>query len=150
MLNKSSESLCVRVVYERHSLWLRQWRICLPCGRPGFCPWVEKSPWKRAWQPTPVFLPGESPWTEEPQFSSVVQSYLTLCNPMDCSTPGFPVHHQQNFVHTRTQEKGAVTPQETEPVSVQQSPAEAWVDSGLLWGQWHWIQQSWEPWGMLA
>ena len=29
------------------------------------------------------------------QFSSVAQSYLTLCNPMDCSKPGFPVHHQQ-------------------------------------------------------
>ena len=28
------------------------------------------------------------------QFSSVAQSYLTLCDPMDCSTPGFPVHHQ--------------------------------------------------------
>ena len=28
------------------------------------------------------------------QFSSVSQSYLTLCNSMDCSTPGFPVHHQ--------------------------------------------------------
>ena len=28
------------------------------------------------------------------QFSSVAQSYLTLCNPMDCSTPGFPFHHQ--------------------------------------------------------
>ena len=27
------------------------------------------------------------------QFSSVTQSCLTLCNPMDCSTPGFPVHH---------------------------------------------------------
>ena len=27
------------------------------------------------------------------QFSSV-QSYLNLCDPMDCSTPGFPVHHQ--------------------------------------------------------
>ena len=26
--------------------------------------------------------------------SSVSQSCLTLCNPMDCSTPGFPVHHQ--------------------------------------------------------
>ena len=25
------------------------------------------------------------------QFSSVAQSCLTLCNPMDCSTPGFPV-----------------------------------------------------------
>ena len=28
------------------------------------------------------------------QFSSVAQSCLTLCNPMDCSIPGFPVHHQ--------------------------------------------------------
>ena len=28
--------------------------------------WVGKIPWRRAWQPTPVFLPGESPWTEEP------------------------------------------------------------------------------------
>ena len=27
-------------------------------------------------------------------FSSVVQLCLTLCNPMDCSTPGLPVHHQ--------------------------------------------------------
>ena len=33
-----------------------------------------------------------------------LQSCLTLCNPMDCSTPGFPVHHQfpeltQTHVH---------------------------------------------------
>ena len=28
------------------------------------------------------------------QFSSVIQSCPTLCNPMDCSTPGFSVHHQ--------------------------------------------------------
>ena len=28
--------------------------------------WVGKIPWTRAWQPTPVFLPGESPWIEEP------------------------------------------------------------------------------------
>ena len=28
------------------------------------------------------------------QFSSVTQWCLTLCDPMDCSTPGFPVHHQ--------------------------------------------------------
>ena len=26
----------------------------------GFDPWVGKIPWKRAWQPTPVFLPGEA------------------------------------------------------------------------------------------
>ena len=28
--------------------------------------WVQKMPWRRAWQPTPIFLPGESLWTEEP------------------------------------------------------------------------------------
>ena len=38
------------------------------------------------------------------QFSSVAQLCLTLCDPMDCSTPGFPVHHQllelaQTHVH---------------------------------------------------
>ena len=27
-------------------------------------------------------------------FSSVAQSCPTLCNPMDCSTPGLPIHHQ--------------------------------------------------------
>ena len=51
-----------------------------PCGASGteptcqcrrykrhvFDPWVGKIPWRRAWQPTPVFLPGESPWPEEP------------------------------------------------------------------------------------
>ena len=36
------------------------------CGRSGFDPWVGKIPWRRAWPPPPVFLPGESPWTEEP------------------------------------------------------------------------------------
>ena len=34
--------------------------------RREFDPWVGKIPWRRAWKPTPVFLPGESPWTEEP------------------------------------------------------------------------------------
>ena len=38
------------------------------------------------------------------QFSSVTQSCLTLFDPTDCSTPGFPVHHQlpeftQTHVH---------------------------------------------------
>ena len=35
-------------------------------GDMGLVPWVRKIPWRRAWQPTPVFLPGESAWTEEP------------------------------------------------------------------------------------
>ena len=38
------------------------------------------------------------------QFSSVTQSCLTLCDPVDCSTPGFPIHHKlpelaQTHVH---------------------------------------------------
>ena len=31
----------------------------------GSVSWDEKIPWRKEWQPTPVFLPGESPWTEE-------------------------------------------------------------------------------------
>ena len=38
---------------------------CRRCKTLRFSPWVRKIPWWRAWQPTPVFLPGESPWTEE-------------------------------------------------------------------------------------
>ena len=40
--------------------WLRWERIRLQRGRPGVHPWVGKIPWKRAWQPTPVCLPGGS------------------------------------------------------------------------------------------
>ena len=39
-----------------------------PCRRHKRCrldPWVGKIPWRKAWQPTPVFLPGESPWAEK-------------------------------------------------------------------------------------
>ena len=33
---------------------------CRRCKRHGLDLWVKKIPWRRAWQPTPVFLPGES------------------------------------------------------------------------------------------
>ena len=74
-------------------------------------------------------LSGKIPWTEEPsglqsmgsqrirhnlatkhisvQFSSVAQSCLTLCDPMDCSTPGLPVHHQPlEFTPTHVHQVG--------------------------------------------
>ena len=46
--------------------------------------------------PTPIIV--------SVQFSPVTQSCPTLCDPMDCFTPGFPVHHQlleitQTHVH---------------------------------------------------
>ena len=54
---------------------------------------------------------------------SVTQSYLTLCNLMDCSTPGFPVHHQlpelaQTHVH---QVRDAIQP--SHPLSSPSPPA---------------------------
>ena len=44
------------------------------------------------------------PIVDEQQFSSIAQSCLTICDPMDCSTPGFHVHRQllelaQTHVH---------------------------------------------------
>ena len=89
-------------------------------------PWVGKIPWRRKRQPTPVFLFGKchgqrmlvsySPWgpktigqdlvTQWQQWTSccccsVVKLCPTLSNPMDCSTPGFPVlHHLHQFAQT--------------------------------------------------
>ena len=42
------------------SLVAQQERISLQYRRPMFSPWFRKIPWSGAWQPTPVFLPGES------------------------------------------------------------------------------------------
>ena len=35
-------------------------------GVLGLIPGLGRFPWRRAWKPTLVFLPGESPWIEEP------------------------------------------------------------------------------------
>ena len=41
------------------------------------------------------------------QFSSSAQSRPTLCDPMNCSTPGLPVHHQLlEFTHTHAHRVG--------------------------------------------
>ena len=61
------------------------------CGRHerhGFDPWVGKIPWRRAWQPTPVFLPGEvhgqrslagySPWGHK-ELDSTEATACTHC-----------------------------------------------------------------------
>ena len=40
--------------------WLSGKESACQCRRCGFNPWAGKIPWKRKWQPTPVFLPGKS------------------------------------------------------------------------------------------
>ena len=45
--------------------WVKNPAVTRRCKRLGFNPWVRKTPRRRAWQPTPVFWPRESLWTEE-------------------------------------------------------------------------------------
>ena len=62
--------LSFTTVFSGLSRWLKKKPACWwrRHKRSRFGPWVRKIPWRRAWQPTPVpvFLPGESPRTEEP------------------------------------------------------------------------------------
>ena len=57
------------------------------------------------------------------QFNSVAQSCLILCNPMNCSTPGLPVHHQlPEFTQTHVHRVGdAIQP--SHPLSSPSPPA---------------------------
>ena len=57
------------------------------------------------------------------QFSSVAQSCLTLCNPMNRSTPGLPVHHQlPRFIQTHAHWVGEAI-QPSHPLSSPSPPA---------------------------
>ena len=64
---------CQRVSTTYPRIWgLPRWHYdkepachCRRHKRHRFSPWVGKIPWRRKWQPTPVFLFGESPWTEQ-------------------------------------------------------------------------------------
>ena len=47
-------------------LWLHSNESACQCRRHRFNSCVRKIPWRRKGQPTPVFLPGKIPWTEDP------------------------------------------------------------------------------------
>ena len=79
------------------------------------CPWVDgwmdghnvvhrTTGYYSALKRKEVLTPAKHGWTLSHSVSSVAQSCLTVCDPMDCSTPGLPVHHQllelaQTHVH---------------------------------------------------
>ena len=56
------------------------------CKRHRFNAWVRKIPWRRKWQPTPVFLPRESAWTEEPGGLQSMESQRAGHNPAHTHT----------------------------------------------------------------
>ena len=57
------------------SWWLSGKESTCQCGRLGFDPWVEKIPWRRKWQPTPVILPGE--FHEQRSLAQKSQTWLS-------------------------------------------------------------------------
>ena len=73
---------------------------CRKHERCRFDPWVRKIPWRRSWQPTPVFVPGESHGQRSLAGSPSSPSgckesdttEATLHGFMDCSLPGSSVH----------------------------------------------------------
>ena len=68
--------------------WLRRYRICLQCRKPGFDHWVGKIPWRKEQLPTPVFWPGEfhgqrnlagySPWDRKESHTTEQSSCTKL------------------------------------------------------------------------
>ena len=55
MVPQARASLVAQMVKNPPAMW-----------ETGLDPWVGKIPWRREWLPTAVFLPRESPWTEDP------------------------------------------------------------------------------------
>ena len=78
-------------------------------------------------------------WFSSVQFSSVAQSYLTLCNPMNRSTPGLPVHHQlPEFIQTHVHQVGdAIQP--SHPLSSPSPPA---LNPSQHQGLFQWVNSS--------
>ena len=67
---------------------------CL-CRRHGFDPWVGKKPWRRKWQPNPVFLPGK--------FHG--QRSLLSYSPWGPKRVGPNLAHTHTHTHTHTMRK---------------------------------------------
>ena len=68
-------------IFNVMSSLVAQMVVGLQRGRPGFHPWVRKVPWRRAWQPTSIFLPGESHGlSKEPGRLQATKSQTRLSN----------------------------------------------------------------------
>ena len=85
---------CIKVDWQSSNLFCPRvsYNLCFPrrlsskesacqCRRCGFNPWIMKIPWRRKWQPTPIFLLEKSHWPEEPsrlQYMALLQSQTGL------------------------------------------------------------------------
>ena len=90
-----------RILNDMHWVSKTLGQVHLRPGAITSCIWDQT---KVMWMPQHVINNWKSCSFKEVQVSSVAQSCPTLCNPMNCSTPGLPVHHQlleftQTHVH---------------------------------------------------
>ena len=76
------EGLGKFIYVQRLPRWLSGKEPSCQCRSHGFDPWGGQIPWKRKWQPTPVLLPGKSPWTEKPgrPVTGIAKSQTGLAN----------------------------------------------------------------------
>ena len=68
-----------------------------------------------------VLFDNKAAWFSSVQISSVAQSCLTLCDPVECSTPAFPVHHQLPELAQTHRVSDAIQP--SHPLSSPSPPA---------------------------
>ena len=61
-----SMNMCTLLVKMGLPRWLSVKESACQCRKLRFDPWSRKIPWRKKWQPTPILLPGKTPWTEEP------------------------------------------------------------------------------------
>ena len=125
-----------------------QWR------RPGFSPWVGKMPWRKGMAIHSSILAWRILWTEKAGKLQSVRLYgvrhnwaanthtqlcPTLCDPMDHSMPGFPVHHQLlKLAQTHVYEVGdAIQP--SHPLSSPSPPA---LNPSQHQGLFQWVSSS--------
>ena len=74
---------------------------CKRCRRHRLDPWSEKIPWRRKWQPSPIFLPGKIPWTEEPgKLQSIGLQRATQLSNWACTQYSIVCMDHKFFIHS--------------------------------------------------
>ena len=94
-----------------------------------------------------LYLKWPPPFPSSVQFRSVILSCPALCSPIDCSTPGFPVHHQlQELAQTHVHRAGdAIQP--SHPPSFTSPPA---FNLSQNQGLFRWVSSSYQVAKVLA
>ena len=103
--------------------------------RCGFDPWVRKIPWRREWQPTPVFLPGKShgqrslvgysSWRgKESDATEQLSPHAinTVAKPPSSSRGGCYCMKEKAFGRNTGLDKPLFTEQENEDISLERRP----------------------------